>query len=103
MNDTLSVLDKTMSVTMFDEPRKVTATALHSGLGTLTLILCPYTLRIQAIVIFQSFEKVWTKGNDLIGNITCKYDNQLGNMIINLEILACTWEHDHDHYKKAQG
>ena len=52
MNDTLSVLDKTMSVTMFDEPRKVTATALHSGLGTLTLILCPYTLRIQAIVIF---------------------------------------------------
>ena len=35
MNDTLSVLGKTMSATMFDEPRKVTATALHSGPITL--------------------------------------------------------------------
>ena len=35
MNDTLSVLGKTMSGTMFDEPRKVTATALHSRSNTL--------------------------------------------------------------------
>ena len=77
MNDTLSVLDKTMSVTMFDEPRKVTATALHSGLGTLTLILRPYTLRIQAIVIcwvFQILKNFWRK-------LTVKLERQLGNKI----------------------